>query len=98
MLGLKSLAALAGLLTAGACTVPPPATTYSYYGAPAYTSYPGYYGAPAYYGYPGYYSPYLGGPAVTLGFFGGGWGQRYGYSGGWHHGGWGGWRGGGWRR
>ena len=58
-----------------------------------YQPYTTYYGAPAYYGYPGYYGayPYLGGPAVSLGFFGG-WGRHH--WGGWHHGG--GWRGGGW--
>jgi hypothetical protein len=38
-----------------------------------YQPYTTYYGASAYYGYPGYYGPYsyLGGPAVSLGFFGG---------------------------
>ena len=90
MLGLKSLLALASLLAVGACAVVPPANPYSYYGVPAYSygapAYSGYYGAPTYAygapvypGYPSYYGPYLGGPAVTLGFFGGSWGRRYGH-------------------
>ena len=50
-----------------------------------------------YYGPRSYYGPYLGGPAVTLGFFGGGWRHRHHHwghrhhhhGGGWHHrGGW----------
>jgi hypothetical protein len=71
--------------TAGTPHLYQPYSYYGSYGAPAYYGYPGY--------YPGYYGPYLGGPAVSLGFFGG-WGHRHYNWGGWHHGGWGGWRGG----
>ncbi|MBL6080795.1 hypothetical protein JMJ56_22530 [Belnapia sp. T18] len=35
-----------------------------------------YYGAPSYWGAPSY-APYWGGPAVSFGFFGGGWGHRH---------------------
>jgi hypothetical protein len=36
-----------------------------------------YYGTPSYWGAPSYYGPYWGAPAVSLGFFGGGWGHRH---------------------
>ncbi|TDH62322.1 hypothetical protein E2C06_11965 [Dankookia rubra] len=48
-----------------------------------------YYGASPYWGARSYYGPYWGAPAVSLGFFGGGWGHRhfghYNHFGGHHH-------------
>lgn len=44
-----------------------------------------YYGAPSYWGAPSYYGPYWGGPAVSFGFFGGGWGHRHHHFGGHRH-------------
>lgn len=44
-----------------------------------------YWGTPYYWGAPSYYGPYWGAPALSLGFFRGGWGHRHHHFGHHHH-------------